>query len=106
MDVDPRGTFTPSTMGTPAHLSGWGQNSLKAVPPPGGANEGGGIGRGCTQYAASFSPTMAASPAEGGFFANIHLKTIENVSKSIHNAFRVRDGYRKPKFSPAALLNF
>ena len=28
----------PSTMGTPAHLSGWGQNSLKAVPPPGGAN--------------------------------------------------------------------
>ena len=49
----PRGTFDfipPSTMGTPAHLSGWGQNDVygdsKAVPPPGGANEGGGIGRG------------------------------------------------------------
>ena len=40
-------TVSPCAMGTPAHLSGWGQNSLcKAVPPPGGANEGGGIGRG------------------------------------------------------------
>ena len=38
-------------MGTPADLSGWGQKSLygysKAVPPPGRANDGGGIGRGC-----------------------------------------------------------
>ena len=35
-------------MGTPAHFSGWGLNSVygdsKAVPPPGRVNEGGSIG--------------------------------------------------------------
>ena len=58
----------PSTMGTPADLSGWGQKSLygysKAVPPPGGANDGGGIGRGCSCGSAATIPTFGAHPGE------------------------------------------
>ena len=47
---------SPSTMGTPAHLSGWGQNSVngrqRGCPSGRRANEGGGIGRGCAHLEA------------------------------------------------------
>ena len=64
-------------MGTPADLSGWGQKSLydsKAVPPPGGANDGGGIGRGW-EIISGMVAAIEVLPAADGASYQRHVGT-------------------------------